>query len=125
MAAFSSYNSQHLPQLVTDAAGQSATIQYTPQGQIGSITRTRNQTAEVTGTFTYQTHQDQPGYRNVATITLPPVPGAPAATTRFTYDQFGNVDIMTGPDGYFVSYAYDALNRLVMFTIPFSIGLPG
>ena len=98
------YNDQHLPLTVTDAAGQTTTFTYNPQGQVLTVTNAKEETT----TFTY----DAQGY--LTTIT-----GAvPEAVTTFTYDAFGRVRTVTDSEGYRLTFAYDALDRLTKITYP-------
>ena len=112
LASYHNYTSQHLPETVKDAAGQSTVYTYTADGQVETVTRTRNNTAETT-TYAYITDPNSPGYRSVHTITRPL-----NSVTTYTYDSFGRVQTVTGPDGYSLAYAYDNLNRLTTTTYP-------
>ena len=112
LASYQNYNAQHLPGTVKDAAGQSTVYTYTADGQVETVTRTRNNTAETT-TYAYVTDPNSPGYGSVHTITRPL-----NSVTTYTYDGFGRVQSVTGPDGYSLAYTYDNLNRLTTTTYP-------
>jgi RHS repeat-associated protein len=104
------YNPQHLPLTVTDAAGQAWTYSYNAQGQL--VTKTTPPRTGITEnrvtTYSYDTN----GYLQDAT--------GPAAgwTTSLTYDGYGRVRTMTDVDGHTVTYDYDTLDRPTRFTYP-------
>jgi RHS repeat-associated protein len=100
------YNSQHEPLTVTDAAGQTTTNTYNARGQILSIT---DPLGELTS-YAYDTN----GY-------LLSITGPLQATndiTSFTYDAFGLVHTKTDTEGYTLTYAYDAMDRVTNVTHP-------
>lgn len=98
------YNAQHKPLTVTDAAGQSTRFTYNASGQVQTISNPKNETT----TFTYSPAQG--GY-------LMSITGAVAgSTTNFTYDTFGRVQAVTGPDGNTITTEYDNLDRPVKVT---------
>jgi len=98
------YNTQHKPITVTDAAGQTTSFTYNLAGQILTIT---NPKGEVT-TFNYSPSQG--GY-------LMDITGAvTGSTTSFTYDGFGRVQTVTGPDGNTIRTDYDNLDRPIKVT---------
>ena len=105
LATFADYTSRHVPETITDAAGQTTEITYNSYGQPLTITNAKNETT----TFTYET-----GTQNLLTVTGP----ASGSTTTFTYDAYNRVESVEGPDGYIVEFAYDALNRLTSRTYP-------
>ena len=105
LSSLADYTSRHLPQTITDGAGQDTTITYNSYGQPLTVTNAKNETT----TFTYET-----GTQNLLTVTGP----VSGATTTFTYDAYNRVDSVEGPDGYFVAFAYDNLNRLTSRTYP-------
>ncbi|HJP60462.1 MAG TPA: RHS repeat-associated core domain-containing protein, partial [Gemmatimonadaceae bacterium] len=105
LAAYSNYTSSHLPQTITDAAGQGADITYNAFGQPLTITNAKNETT----TFAYETDT-----QNLLTVTGP----VSGATTTFTYDAYNRVETVEGPDGYVVEFAYDSLNRITSRTYP-------
>jgi RHS repeat-associated protein len=98
------YNSQHQPLTVTDAAGQVTTLAYTGSGQIAAATNPRNDTT----TFGYNVS-------NQLTSVTGPVSGA---TVSFTYDGYGRIRTSTDPDGYTVTTDYDAFDRPIQVTYP-------
>lgn len=104
------YNSQHRPLTVTDAAGQTTTATYNAQGQIATITTPPRAgiTENRTTTFTY----DPNGY--LQSETGP----ATGATTNYTYDGYGRLRTITDPEGYTVTYDYDVLDRATKVTYP-------
>ena len=92
------YNSQHLPLTVTDAAGQVTDFGYNAYGQLTAVTNPLNQTA----TLFYDTD----GY-------LTNVVGSETnAMMSFTYDSDGRVETATDSDGYTLSYTYDDADRI-------------
>lgn len=91
------YDANHRPLTVTDAAGATTTYTYNTAGQVATITNPLGQTT----TMAY----DAQGY-------LTSVTGAVAgSTTTFTYDAYGRVRTVTGPDGNATTTDYDDLNR--------------
>jgi len=100
------YNSQHLPLTVTDAAGQTSTATYNSRGQITSVTDARNEATA----FGYDTN----GYL----ITIAgPLPGT-NDTDTITYDGYGRPRSLTDTSGYTEIYDYDNLDRLTRITHP-------
>jgi RHS repeat-associated protein len=97
------YNAQHEPLTVTDAAGQPTTYTYNAQGQIATLTNAKNETT----TYTYTANQ--------LTSITGPVSGA---TTSFTYDVYGRVRTTTDADSYTVTTDYDAFDRPIRTTYP-------
>jgi YD repeat-containing protein len=71
------YNTQHLPLTVTDAAGQTTTYTYNAGGQVLTVTNAKNETTS----YTYNAS----GY--LTTVTGP----VSGATTAYTYDGYGRV----------------------------------
>jgi YD repeat-containing protein len=78
--------------ILTDAAGQTTEITYNSFGQPLTVTNAKSETT----TFTYET-----GTQHLVTLTGP----VSGSTTTFTYDGFGRVDSVEGPDGYLVEFA--------------------
>ena len=98
------YNSQHLPLTVTDAARQTTTYSYNSPGQPLTVTDALGQVM----TLNY----DGQGY-------LQSVLNANKQTqASFTYDGFGRVSTRTDSEGYTVSYQYDSFDRLTAETYP-------
>jgi RHS repeat-associated protein len=102
----SSYNSQHQPLTMTDAAGQTTVYTYNLHGQIATITDPRNQTT----TYGY----DSNGF---LLSVDGPLPGT-NDVIRFTYDLVGRVRSRTEVDGYTLTFDYDALDRVTRITYP-------
>jgi len=100
------YNAQHLPLTVKDAAGQTTTYTYNARGQLLTVTNAKN---EIT-TFAY----DANGYR----ISLDgPLPGS-VDQSVWTYDAIGRVRTRTDESGYTLTFDHDALDRLAKITFP-------
>jgi RHS repeat-associated protein len=100
------YNSQHLPLTLTDAAGQTTTCAYNARGQMLSITDAKLETTK----YNYDTN----GY--LLSIDGP-LPGT-NDTIKLTYDAFGRVQTLTDVSGYTVTNAYDNLDRVTRLTHP-------
>lgn len=106
LLASATYNSQHLPLTVTDAAGQTTTFTYNGAGQVTSVENAKSETT----TLTY----DGDGY-------LEEIDGPASGsgdTTSYTYDGFGRTRTVTDSEGYVLTYDYDALNRATKITYP-------
>jgi RHS repeat-associated protein len=98
------YNSQHEPLTITDAAGQMTTYTYNAAGQVLTITNAKSETT----TYAY----DANGYVLSVTGALP------GATTTYAYDGFGRISTVTDSEGYAVTTTYDAANRPVQVAYP-------
>ena len=98
------YNSQHLPLTITDAAGQTTTYTYNAAGQVLTVTNAKNKTT----TYAYN------GNGQLTSVTGP----VPGATTTYTYDGFGRVRTVTDSDNYTLTYDYDSANRPTRVTFP-------
>lgn len=90
------YNDQHLPLTVTDAAGQVTRLAYNTAGQLTSLTNPLGQST----TLSYN-----------ALGQLERVVGAGGRASYFTYDSVGRIHTVTDPEGETVSTEYDALDR--------------
>ena len=100
------YNTQHLPLTVTDAAGQTNTFTYNARGQLLTETNPKN---EITS-YTYDTN----GYL----IAMDgPLPGTNDVSTA-TYDAFGRTRTRTDVSGYTLTFDYDDMNRITRITHP-------
>jgi RHS repeat-associated protein len=99
------WNSQHLPLSVTDAAGQTTTYTYNAAGQVLTVTNAKSETT----TYAYNTPD------SYLTSVAGPVSGA---TTSFTYDSYGRTRTVTDSDGYTVTTDYDLLDRPTKRTYP-------
>ncbi len=106
LLARATYNAQHLPLTLTDAAGQTTRLGYNARGQILAAT---NALGHVT-TFAY----DPGGYLLAVDG---PLPGT-NDTSRFTYDSVGHLRTATDVDGYTLTFDYDGLERLTRVTYP-------
>jgi YD repeat-containing protein len=92
------YNSQHLVEHNTDAAGQTASYSYNSAGQL-------TQVKDALGNITAYEY-DPTGY-------LLRIINANGATqASFTYDSFGRVRTRTDSEGHTVTYSYDAMDRV-------------
>ncbi len=98
------YNSQHVPLTITDAAGQTTTYTYNAAGQVLTITNAKSETT----TYGY----DSDGY--LISITGP----LPGATTTFAYDAYGRIGTVTDSEGYAVTTNYDAAGRATQVVYP-------
>jgi len=98
------YNAQHEPLTMTDAAGQTTTLTYNAAGQIATVMNAKQETT----TYMY----DANGYLQSITAALP------GATTTFGYDPFGRVSTVTDSEGYAVTTTFDVANRPTIVTYP-------
>jgi RHS repeat-associated protein len=98
------YNNQHRPLTVTDAAGETTTFTYNAAGQVLTVTNAKSETT----TYAYDTN----GYLQSVTG---PVWGA---TTSYTYDGYGRVRTVTDSDGATQTLDYDGLDRVTRTTYP-------
>ncbi len=105
LAMYANYTSQHLPQTITDAAGQATTLSYNTAGQVTSLTNAKNETT----TSAYEI-----GTNRLVSVTGP----VAGATTTYTYDGYGRVRTVTDSDGYVVTTDYDAMDRSIRVTYP-------
>jgi RHS repeat-associated protein len=106
LVQYGSYNAQHRPLTVTDAAGQTTTFTYNSYGQMLTATNALSQTS----TYAYDSGGD--GY--LTTVTHP----VSGSTSTYAYDDFGRLRSVTGPDGYATTTDYDALDRITAVTYP-------
>src|SRR5262249_22293427 len=105
------YNSQHEPLTITDAAGQTTTLTYNTAGQpLTLVTPPREglTLAQRTTTHSY----DSNGYLQSVTGPLS------GAVVSFTYDGYGRVQTVTDPSSYVFTYVSDSLDRLTKATYP-------
>jgi RHS repeat-associated protein len=104
LATYGGYNSQHLFQTTTDAAGQTTTMSYNAAGQVLTATNAKNETT----TTTY----DADG--RLQTVTGP----VAGATSTYTYDEYGRVRTVTDSDAYVITNDYDVFDRRIRVTYP-------
>jgi RHS repeat-associated protein len=104
------YDAQHRPLTVTDAAGQTTTYTYNAQGQVETATTPPRAGITENRTTTYS--YDPNGM--LQSVTGP----ATGATTTYTYDGFGRLRTSTDSDSYTITYDYDALDRPTKTTYP-------
>jgi RHS repeat-associated protein len=104
--ALLTYNSQHLPLTMVDAASQTYRATYNARGQLLTFT---DPLGEITA-LSYDTN----GY--LLSIDGP-LPGTNDVTS-FSYDGFGRVRTLTRPDGYTLTFDYDAMDRVTLVTHP-------
>ncbi len=102
------WNDQHRPLTVRDAAGQLTTYTYNAAGQ--RLTRS-NPLGEVTA---YE-------YDAQGQLTREVNPAGRTALA-YTYDAFGRIASRTDSQGHTLTYAYDALDRLTATTYPDGTG---
>ena len=100
------YNSQHRPLTIVDAAGQTNSYTWNARGQLLTATNPRNET----DTYTYDSngylialHGRLPGTNNMSTA---------------TYDAYGRTRTLTDASGYALTFDYDNLNRITRITYP-------
>lgn len=104
--AQSTYNSQHQPLTITDAAGQTTTNTYNPAGQLRTTTDALGETT----TLNYDTN----GY---LVSVVGPLPGT-NDVVQYSYDAVGRVRNLTNTDGYVLDFSYDNMDRLTNVTYP-------
>jgi len=100
------YNAQHRPLTVTDAAGQTSTFTYNARAQRLTATNPKGETISLA--------YDPNGY-------LMAVDGPLAGTNdsvAITYDAFGRTRTLTDASGYRLSLEYDLMDRLTSITHP-------
>jgi len=106
------YNAQHRPLTVTDAAAQMSTYTYNTQGQL--LTAETPARAGITENRTTTSSYDSVT-GHLLSVTGP----ATGLTKNFTYDGYGRVQTITDvPDDYTVTIEYDALDRTKKVTYP-------
>jgi RHS repeat-associated protein len=106
LLATMTYNSQHLPLMRVDAAGQTNSYTYNARGQLLTASDPKNETT----TYTYDTN----GYLLAVDG---PLPGSNDSVTA-SYDSFGRVQTKTDVNGYTVTFDHDAMDRLTKITHP-------
>jgi RHS repeat-associated protein len=101
-----SYNAQHRPLAVVDAAGQTNTFSYNARGQVLTNTNAKGETT----TYTYTAD-------GFLSIVDGPLPGT-NDTVKAHYDIFGRIQTMTGLSGYLLTFDYDVMDRVTKITHP-------
>jgi RHS repeat-associated protein len=101
-----SYNTQHLPVTVVDAAGQTNWFTYNARGQLLTATDQKGQTT----TFVY----DADGHLGIVNGPLPDS----ADRILLNYDIYSRVRAITDSSGYRVDLEYDDMDRLTRMTYP-------
>jgi RHS repeat-associated protein len=106
LASYGDYTTGHLPQTITDAAGESTSLAFTANGQVLTVTNAKNETT----TYTY----DAGGLGYLQSV-VGPVSGA---ATSYSYDGYGRVRTVTDSDGYVLLTDFDAFDRPTKTTFP-------
>ena len=99
------YNSQHEPLTITDAAGQETQFTYNTQGQLLTVT---NALSQVT-TYVYNSQH------YLTTIIGPTGTGV---LLTLTHDGYGRIATSTDSQNYQLSYAYDNIDRVTSVIYP-------
>ena len=98
------YNSQHRPTYLTDAAGQTTGYTYNVAGQLTTVTNALSQTT------TYQYN---------GTGDLVDIINANSATAAsLAYDSYDRIRTLTDSEGYALTLDYDAADRITKVTYP-------
>ncbi len=100
------YNAQHLPLTMSDAAGQTNTYTYNPRGQL--LTQTNPKGETITSTH------DPDGYLIAVDG---PLPGT-NDVVKVAYDGFGRPRTLTGIDGYMLTFDCDVMDRVTRISHP-------
>jgi RHS repeat-associated protein len=111
------YNSNHLPLTVTDAARQTTTYTYNANGDMETIvTPARGALSQAERTTRFQYHSDTAalGPGRLQRVTGP----IAGATTDFAYDVYGRLRTVTESDGYALTSEYDTLDRPIRIAFP-------
>lgn len=98
------YNSQHLPVIAVDAAGQTNALGYNSNGQLAALTNAHNEIVSLV--------YDSDGYLTNITESMA------GTSTTFTYDGYGRIRTVTDAEGYTVTRDYDAADRPTKITHP-------
>jgi len=105
-----SYNDQHLPTQIIDAAGQTTTMGYNAYGQLSAVTNALGQVTLFN--YDYTSTDARRG-----TLTSVVGPGS-ATLMSYAYDGFGRVSAVTNSIGYGITINYDNLDRPTLITYP-------
>jgi RHS repeat-associated protein len=100
------YDARHLPLSVVDGGGQATFFGYNSRGQLLNVTNVKNEVVS----FSY----DPSGY---LVAVDGPLPG-PQDRNTLTYDSSGRMRTATDPEGYTLTFDYDAFDRLLKVTFP-------
>lgn len=99
-----SWNSQHLPTVITEASGATTTFTYNARGQVTSVTNAEGRAI----TYVYN------GMGRLTSIDGPH-PGTGDQTT-FSYDAVGRVSVLTNGENDTVAMTYDDMDRVTRMT---------
>jgi RHS repeat-associated protein len=118
------YNTQHEPQRITSANGQTTRVQYNGYGQVILVTDPlMNAWTYAYSSLNAPLQRNDAGYlTNVRLTSAPSGLAQPVATlppqVSFGYDGLGRVQSFTDLAGVSYSYAYDAADRPTSVTFP-------
>jgi RHS repeat-associated protein len=119
LATYSNYNSQHLPQTYTDAAGQIWSTAYNAAGQVTYTTNPLNETRfweyDSVGRINRVT---VPTVIAFASVVYGTTNTGVATASSYTYDAYDRVRTATDAGGYVLTYDYDAFDRVTKITYP-------
>ena len=108
------YNSQHRPLTYTDAAGQLTQYAWNSVGQPSSVTDAKTEKT----TFSYYSANATGHQRNGHLYQVVGALTDNTDVTTFDYDATGDMASVTGPDGYYLNFTHDTLDRLTQVTFP-------
>ena len=116
LAKFGNYVN-HLPQTITDAAGQATTIAYNTRGQVEQTTNAKGEVTKFEY-FDVATSGTTPlaNYGKVKKVTQA-FGTALARAVNYTYDSAGRPKTVTDHEGYAVTLDYDAIGDLPLKTL--------
>ena len=117
MASYT-YNSQHLPLTLTDAAGETSTFTYNSRGQPTLITDPLGEQTRYTYDRDLNGTDDAEGYLSRVERTSPRNATNFVTLQKHTYHPTGKPATSTDSDGYTLSYTYDSFDRLTSVIYP-------